>query len=234
MGMEVVGIEFSFYGAATVIKGCAKAYKDMFLCVLAGPASGIIFCVLFYAGYLITGIEVFVYLVSMSAVLNLMNLLPVPITDGGRILDAIISPLQNGSRRGVMIVGNLIVVFILFSYTHSYLLSGLLLILGVITSSEGIKREEMAVQTREYVMAKKKMEEEFIFEEKQKELPSESRIEDCQKRIIDADNTLLEIIVPRKMNRHETIVCCFYFLAVASVLLAFYLWSGASYLKLFA
>jgi Zn-dependent protease len=136
VGLDVSAPMFiPFLGAFIKLKEQPKSVKQEAISAIGGPAAGVLvaaFCLLLWD---ITGSPYWVGLAYLTAFLNLFNLLPLGMLDGGRITKAL-SPL-------IWVIGIILAVFLMFKL-HAYILL-VVLILGVMEIVSMIRnRSEMA------------------------------------------------------------------------------------------
>lgn len=231
-GLTVQSIEFKLYGGVTNIKGIPKKYKDACIFLLAGPATGIILCAIFYAGYLFTREDIFLGCIGLTTFLNLLNLLPITVADGGGIFDSLLSPFKYGTRRNAMILGNIMAAVVLYIMNTGNFLIAVFLIIGLLESSSGINREKGILTYRARMESRKRECEEMIENAKQTNDNNTGLIEEYERHISEVDEKLAETLVPQKMSVWESVICGLCIVSVAGILLAFYMLVGLDSIKL--
>jgi len=100
-GSQCTYVSLNFFGGVALIDH-SKSVKEELAVALAGPATSLLLGLLFYTGYVMTG----VYTIGLAAVLNLgigvFNMVPAYPMDGGRVLKASMEYFF-GARKGLTI-----------------------------------------------------------------------------------------------------------------------------------
>ena len=90
MGMKTGPVYLlPFVGGVAFVGGPYKTYGQQAFVALAGPAGGAIQAFLLYLAYLIVGVPFLAHAALIIGFINLFNLLPAAILDGGQLLNTI-------------------------------------------------------------------------------------------------------------------------------------------------
>lgn len=230
LGIKVSGIRFTAFGAVTTMERI-RSCRDDFMVSLAGPASGVVICALCYVAYTLTGSGLFLGIAGVSAFLNLMNILPMTIADGGRMFEALVAPLRGSHRTGIMVVCNIAAAAVFYVSHVDPIITGVFLVIGLMSASRSASWEKEVSEGIVKANREKQKCEAILAEENKREFPNEFCIEMCRDAIEEADEELRGLFIPRKMNARETAVCAAYIVLVAAGLYVFYLWIGMGFLN---
>lgn len=118
-----------FLGAFIKMKAVPQSVREEALAAMGGPAAGAFVTLVCLAFYFQTGIPYWAGLTYVSALINLLNLLPFGSLDGGRIAKAI-SPF-------IWVIGLVLAVFLIWKF-HIYIL--ILIVLFGITELAALYR----------------------------------------------------------------------------------------------
>ena len=118
-----------FVGGIAVGESPKTHWQDLYIAMM-GPVFGLIMSVAFFIGFLVTGNHFLGLVASVSALLNLVNLLPIYPLDGGRVVKALV---YSGRSRFIY-VGLVVIsgVLIGYSFTQGFALIGFFGIMGLI------------------------------------------------------------------------------------------------------
>jgi Zn-dependent protease len=151
-GLKTTGIWFlPFLGAAAVAKQRFRSYGEEFFIAIAGPVFGLASLVpLFAAAALLPGgadsTAAWFGYASTAALVNLFNLLPIGILDGGRIVKSLASSLSR--VLGFIVVGGgLLLCAILVGWIGGAVL-GAILGISIIELLRSRKREDLPPMSR--------------------------------------------------------------------------------------
>jgi putative peptide zinc metalloprotease protein len=105
-GMRTSGMYFlPMLGAVAVAKEPARTRGQEWLIAIAGPAFGLLSIIPLLALAAMTGDRQWLLYASLAAFINLFNLLPIGILDGGRIVQAIAFSIAGWAGLGVFALG---------------------------------------------------------------------------------------------------------------------------------
>ncbi len=106
MGMKVKGMYLiPFVGGAAVTTDRIKTRWENVFISMMGPVYGLIMTVVFFCVYLVTDSSLAAGLASFSALLNLINLLPIVPLDGGQVVKSIAFSLHSKIGLAVLWLG---------------------------------------------------------------------------------------------------------------------------------
>jgi len=113
MGMKVKGMYLiPFIGGAAVSTDRIKTRWENVYISMMGPVYGLIMTVAFFIMYLLTENSLAAGLASFSALLNLINLLPIIPLDGGRVMKSIAYSIHSKVGKGILWFGVILSIFI--------------------------------------------------------------------------------------------------------------------------
>lgn len=117
VGMETKGFFLiPFVGGLALTSGPMEKYSKQAFFVLMGPVAGGLLAVITYAIYIATGSILMGQIAYFMAFLNLFNLLPLSILDGGQLLESILYSINEKLGMIVMAISSIIAIFVaLFS-----------------------------------------------------------------------------------------------------------------------
>jgi len=130
MGLKTKG----FYlipglGGAALIAERYQRYSQMAFVLLAGPIAGWLLALIFFGLYLLTGS----YFIGVSAYwmafLNLFNLLPIALLDGGQLVESIVYSINDTLGTWFITISYIIGAFIIWQFNP--LISGMIIFFGV-------------------------------------------------------------------------------------------------------
>ena len=104
-------------------------WQELYIAMM-GPVFGLGMSVAFFIGFVLTGNHFVGLVASVSALINLVNLLPIYPLDGGRVVKALV---YSGRSRfiyvGLVVISGLL---IFYSFTHGFALIGFFGIMGLV------------------------------------------------------------------------------------------------------
>ena len=113
MGMKVKGMYLiPFIGGAAVSTDRIKTRWENVYISMMGPVYGLIMTVAFFIMYLLTENSLAAGLASFSALLNLINLLPIIPLDGGQVMKSIAYSIHSKVGKGILLFGVILSIFI--------------------------------------------------------------------------------------------------------------------------
>ena len=105
-----------FVGGIAFMEKVPSSRKDQALISLMGPLGGGVFSILIAAVYLYTGIPVIGQAAIWMIYINLFNLLPLSILDGGQLLNTITYSINRSFGLACAILSTIIAIIILWSF----------------------------------------------------------------------------------------------------------------------
>lgn len=131
MGMKVKGMYLiPFLGGAAVTTDRLKTRWENVYIAMMGPVYGLIMTITFFMVYRFTGHSLAAGLAAFSALLNLINLLPIVPLDGGQVVKSIAFSIHSKLGTAVLWLGIALSIFITFYLGMS--LFGFLAIIGAL------------------------------------------------------------------------------------------------------
>lgn len=231
-GLRVEGISLNPLGAVTNVIDTPRTYRDDFFMCLAGPLSGLLVTASAFVAYQLTGYGVFIGLAGLTAAINAVNLLPLALLDGGRVLGAIFSPLPRKRRPHAMWACNALAAGALYVFGSDHIMIAILVIIGLLTSSFGVGREEYIEMQRDTLLWREADYVRRIAEKEEEDFMPEV-LADLQEKLLETRVELQSTFIPLPMDRREAIVCSALLLLTLAGLTLAYVWAGPDYLKLF-
>jgi len=118
-----------FVGGIAVGDAPKTHWQDLYISMM-GPVFGLVMSVAFFIGFLLTDNHFVGLVASVSALINLVNLLPIYPLDGGRVIKALV---YSGRSRfiyvGLVVISGLLIGY---SFTAGFALIGFFGIMGLI------------------------------------------------------------------------------------------------------
>jgi Zn-dependent protease len=140
MGIKTKGIFFiPILGAVAVTDGNIKSYGQWSYVALAGPVSGLVQTLICCAAYYMTGIPMLAGAAGFIAFINVFNLAPLSMLDGGQVFRAITFSI-NRSLGLVFLLMSLIAAVFVAVKIHAALFAFLIILGSVDFISEFFKR----------------------------------------------------------------------------------------------
>src|SRR5271163_2140731 len=129
LGMKTKGFYLiPFMGGAALIADRYKKYSDMVIVLLAGPIAGGVLTAVCYGIYLATGSALIGAAACWMAWVNLFNLLPLAMLDGGQLMEAVVYSINELAGALFLTVSYLLAVYVLWHFNP--ILSGLVIMVG--------------------------------------------------------------------------------------------------------
>ena len=130
LGMKTKGVYLIPFVGGVAIGDKAKTHWQQVFIAMMGPCFGLLMAVAFYLAYLLTGSHYVGLLASVSALLNIFNLLPVMPLDGGQVVKSI--AFSGRSRWPYLLLLSLSAAFFALSIQLGLSLLAFFIVLGVI------------------------------------------------------------------------------------------------------
>lgn len=130
MGLRTKGFYLiPFIGGAALIADRYKRYSQMSFVVLAGPITGALGAVAFYGLYLATGSTFLGCAACLMAALNLFNLIPLAMLDGGQIVESIVYSINEVFGAGYLTLSYALGIVIIWQFNP--FVAGMMTFIGV-------------------------------------------------------------------------------------------------------
>jgi len=230
IGLKVEGIRFAVWGAVTKFESGPRTYRECFLLYLAGPASGIAVSALLGILYLATGYEPLLGVMLVAVAVAIFNLLPMPIADGGVMIDSLLAALPDETRtRGMHACNWLATLGMFFLGVHPFFVA-ILFLVGTVGAGRGARWENAVREERERLGEEIRSEAMSIAEENKQAYPSETNIRFHQDNIRRCQERLEKKVVPRRMDTRERAYCVLWASVVIVALLSFLFCARVEYL----
>jgi putative peptide zinc metalloprotease protein len=118
-----------FVGGLAVGDKPRSRWQDVYISLM-GPIYGLLMTIVFYLAYLFTDNHFVGLVASMSALINIFNLLPIYPLDGGRVVKSLV--FSGRSYLALIFLLTLSAVFFALSFKLGFALIGFFIVLGVI------------------------------------------------------------------------------------------------------
>lgn len=105
-----------FLGGAAIAEEAYKTYADNAFVALAGPIGGLLLAIATYVGYLATGLPLLAAAACWMAFLNLFNLAPISMLDGGQVVRSIAISIHENVGIAFMFVSSIACIMLLFAF----------------------------------------------------------------------------------------------------------------------
>lgn len=129
-GIPTKGIYIIPFVGGIAVGESPKTYWQELYIAMMGPVFGLAMSVVFFLGFLLTDNHFVGLVASVSALINLVNLLPIYPLDGGRVVKALV---YSGRSRfiyvGLVVISGLLIGY---CFTHGFALIGFFGIMGLI------------------------------------------------------------------------------------------------------
>jgi Zn-dependent protease len=143
MGMKVKGMYLiPFIGGAAVTTDRIKTRWENVFISMMGPVYGLIMTVVFFGVYLVTNNSLAAGLAGFSALLNLINLLPIMPLDGGHVVKSIAYSINSKLGTGVLWAG--VLLSVLITWKIGFSLFAILTVIGALDILFGGSRKHEA------------------------------------------------------------------------------------------
>lgn len=103
-----------FMGGASLVADRYKKYSDMAFVLLAGPMSGTLLAIPFFAMYVYTGSAMLGASALLMAGINLFNLVPLAMLDGGQLVESITYSIDDKLAATFLTVSYVIGAFVIW------------------------------------------------------------------------------------------------------------------------
>jgi membrane-associated protease RseP (regulator of RpoE activity) len=137
-----------FMGGAALIADRYKKYSHMAAMVLAGPMSGTVLAIPFFATFVYTGSATFGAIALLMVGLNLFNLIPVAMLDGGQLVESILYSINDKVAAIFLTASYAIGAYVLWQFNP--VIGGLVVFFGfgaVLTAWRRIKLKEQGLES---------------------------------------------------------------------------------------
>lgn len=118
-----------FMGGAALIAERYKKYSHMAAVVLAGPMSGTLLAIPFFAAYVCTGTASIGAIAMLMVGLNLFNLIPLAMLDGGQLVESILYSINDKIAAIFLTASYVIGAFVIWHFNP--LIAGLIIFFGL-------------------------------------------------------------------------------------------------------
>jgi putative peptide zinc metalloprotease protein len=151
MGLKTKGFYLiPFMGGAALIAERYKRYSQMSFVVLAGPLSGAALAAAFYGLYLVTGSTFIGVTAYWMALLNLFNLIPMAMLDGGQFVEAVLYSINDLVAAIFLTASYTIAAFVLWFVNP--ILAGMAVFFGLPTVLNAWRNYNWKRQGQEYLI----------------------------------------------------------------------------------
>lgn len=103
-----------FIGGIAIVNGEYKSYKDHAIVALAGPIGGALSAFVFYIAWLVSKNNFIGAATYWLAIVNLFNLIPLSLTDGGQVAETIIYSFSRVFGAFYKLLTTMIIIFYLW------------------------------------------------------------------------------------------------------------------------
>lgn len=153
LGMKTKGFYlFPFMGGAALIAERYKKYSDMAIVLLAGPFAGGILTAICYLVYLATGNLLIGTAALWMAWVNLFNLLPLAMLDGGQLIESVTYSINDLLGLVYLIGSNILGVAVLWFITHNPMLVGFIGFMGFKRVTSAWVEYQKKINGQEHIM----------------------------------------------------------------------------------
>lgn len=130
LGMKTKGFYLiPFMGGAALIAGRYQKYRHLAFVAMAGPIAGTVLTVAIYGVFLATGSAFIGSAAYWMAWLNLFNLIPLAMLDGGQLMESIVYSFSEKIGAIFLTVSYIVAMFVLWHFNP--FLVGLVIFIGV-------------------------------------------------------------------------------------------------------
>lgn len=130
VGMKTGGFYLiPFLGGVSLITSKYETLAHKAFVVMAGPIAGGVLTIICYIAYLFTGWDMLISAAYWMAIMNLFNLVPVGTMDGGQLVDAVLSSINELTAAIFLTISYLFGSIFIFHLNP--IISGLLVFTGV-------------------------------------------------------------------------------------------------------
>jgi membrane-associated protease RseP (regulator of RpoE activity) len=142
-----------FIGGLALIAGRYRKYADLAFVAIAGPIAGTVLTLGFLAAYYLTGSPLLGNAGYWMAWLNLLNLIPLAMLDGGQVVESIIYSIEETAGAIYLTLSYILAAFVLWHFNLA--LSGVVIFFGVGTIFQAWTRVNWIRQGWEYMLPKR-------------------------------------------------------------------------------